>query len=106
MKKLDQIDHNIKPSPGYLLAIRYIPKTTGIVSLHQSAKETDGQDQKSTVLAVGESVDDNNGVTRFSPCKKGDIIIHAASMSEFEIGTDKYRFVHFTQVHGIWEDAK
>lgn len=103
MKKTVQLEHSILPSAGYVLTRNYIPKEK---SVFVPIKETDGFDQKSEVIAVGDKVTDSNGVDRFPPCKVEDIIIHAASMSEFEIDMDKYRFVHFTQVHGVWEGAK
>lgn len=91
----------IKPEKGYLLAIRFVEDST-----FKSTKETDGIDQKSKVLVVGEDVMDNNGNMRTTMAKEGDIILHAYSNKEFEINFTKYRFVHFSEVHGIWEDAE
>ena len=87
---------NINPTAGYLLAKPYIFKST-----FQSVKETDGLDQKSVILEVGDEVEDNNGIARKSPCKKGDVVIHAYSNKEFEVEFTKYRFIHFSEVHGI-----
>lgn len=91
----------IKPEKGYLLAIPFVEDAT-----FKSVKESDGVDQKSKVLVVGDSVMDDKGNMRSTTAKTGDIILHAYSNKEFEINFTKYRFVHFTEVHGIWEDAE
>ena len=89
---------NITPAPGYLLAIPHINKT----STFKPVKETDGLDQLSEVLEVGDSIIDSEGIERKSFAKKGDIILHAYSNKEFEIDFTKYRFVHFTEIHGTY----
>lgn len=87
----------IEPSAGYILCQPYLPKNTTFVS----GRESSGEDQKSEVLVVGNDVIDNEGNLRASPCQKGDIIIHAQTNKEFELSFTKYRFVHFSEVHGI-----
>lgn len=88
----------IKPSPGYFLATRYIEK-----KVFESVKETDGQDQLSEILAVGDDVVDSNGITREAPAKVGDIVYHAYSLKEFERDFTKFRYIHFSEIHGIVE---
>ena len=94
--------YKIIPASGYLLAKPYIEKD----SVFLPAKATDGLDQTSEILAVGESVIDSNGIERKAPCKVGDIVHHAYSNKEVEIKFDKFRYIHFTEVHGVINYAK
>lgn len=89
---------NITPAPGYILAIPYVNED----EVFKSVKETDGQDVKSIVLAISSGVIDAEGVLRTAPCRVGDIVISAYSNKEFEIAFTKYRFLHFTEIHGIY----
>lgn len=92
---------NIKPSPGYILTQPYIED-----KVFKSAKEQDGMDVLSEVLSVGDEVVDSNGVLRQAPCKVGDIVYSAYSLKEFEKDFSKYRFLHFSELHGIMEVKK
>jgi co-chaperonin GroES (HSP10) len=83
--------------PGWLIVKPYVDKEATFVS----EKESAGFSQKSEVLEVGKPVVDSYGILRKPPCKKGNIIIHEYAQNEFEIGFDKYRAIHFSQVIGI-----
>lgn len=87
----------IAPHPGYVLARPYIENNNTLVSI----KDEDGLDQKSEVLSVGDSITDSQGILREAHVKKGDIVLHAFNNSEFTIGSDRFRFIHFTQLHGV-----
>lgn len=87
----------IKPFPGYILATPYINED----EVFKSVKETDGMDQKSVVIAIGDDVLDDNGNTRTTQARLKDIIVHAYSNKEFEIEFTKYRWVHFSEIHGV-----
>jgi co-chaperonin GroES (HSP10) len=89
----------IHPAPGYILAQPYIQKD----SLFQSVKEVSGESQKSEVLAIGEDLVDDNGNIRKPNCKIGDRIIHCYLSEDFNVGTEKFRFVHFSNIRGIME---
>ncbi len=93
---------NIQPAPGYLLTKPYIKED----KIFKSAKETEGEDQLSTIIAVGEDVLDDNGNVRTSPAKVGQIIIHTINNSPIEIEGELYRFVHFVQTHGVYYPDK
>ena len=92
---------NILPHKGYILCKRFVQPQ----SIYKSLGESVGEDQKSEVIAVGEDILDSNNILRTPDCKVGDIIIHADSNKTFEIDHEMYRFVHFSEIHGIWEDA-
>lgn len=92
---------SIKPLDGYVLCVPY----TSEGSPFKPVKEQDGLDQLSEVIAVSEQVLDQNNVIRKCPVKIGDIIHHAYSNSEFEIDFTKYRYVFYSQIHGVM-DAK
>lgn len=92
----------ITPIPGWILAIPYIIPD----SIFSSVKEVSGESMKSEVIAIGEDLTDDNNILRKPNCKLGDIIIHKYLSEDFNIGTTKYRFVHFSDMRGIWEDAK
>lgn len=92
----------IIPSPGYILCEKYVEN-----KIFVSAKESAGEDQKSKVIEVGLPALDDNGHKHESPCKIGDIIIHADSNKTFTYDNILYRMVHFTEVHGIlWEEKE
>lgn len=88
----------IAPSSGYILTKPHVED-----KVFKSVKETDGQDQLSEVIAIGASIRDTNGDWHASPAPVGAIIYHAYSNKEFERDFTKYRFVHFTEIHGILE---
>lgn len=90
---------NIKPTPGYLLCKIYLFEDTPF----KTGREAAGEDKMSEVLEVGENVKDAQGILRTAPCKKGDIILSADSNKTFTIGFDAYRFIHFSEVHGIYK---
>lgn len=85
---------SIKPTPGYLLVKPYIQTNTP----YKTTKEEPGAAQKSEVLAVGDTLIDDAGITREAPCKVGDIIIHTYISDGFDLNFDEYRMVHFSQV--------
>lgn len=91
----------IKPTEGYILTIPHIRKLLGA-----RLKEPSGEDQMSKVLVVGADVKDEQGTVRTTPVKEGDIIIHRESNKDFTFENQLYRFVHFTEVHGIYESTK
>lgn len=97
-----QTTPQIKPIPGWILAVPYIIPD----SIFTSVKEVSGESQKSQVIAVGEDLIDDNGIGRKPNCKIGDIVVHKWLSEDFNIGTIKYRFIHFADVRGIWLDAK
>jgi len=88
----------ITPQPGYILTKPFIIKKT-----FKSPKENIGEDQLSEVIEVGSSVKDDKGELRTTNVKKGDKIYHSYSNKTLEIDFQDYRFVHFTEVHGIYE---
>lgn len=89
---------NIKPLEGYILTIPHVRKLLGT-----DIKEPSGEDQMSKVIAVGSDTTDEQGTVRTTPVKKGDIIVHRESNKDFTLENQLYRFVHFTEVHGIYE---
>lgn len=88
----------VKPHPGYLFVKPYIETDGSFIS----AKETVGEDQRSVVLEIGDSVTDSQGILREANCKKGDIIIHASTNKTIQLDFTEYRFVHFSEIHGLW----
>lgn len=90
----------LSPFPGYILCQMFVPKGP-----FESALESEGEDQLSTVLAVGEPSLDDQGEERFTDAKVGDIIAHAASNKTIKVKHTDYRFVHFTEVHGKYTDS-
>lgn len=92
---------SIKPTPGYLLATPYVGSGPW-----SSVKESAGEDVKSEVVAVGPSVIDSEGIERRAPCNVGDVVISTDSNKTFEDNFTKYRFIHFTEVHGIYEPKR
>ena len=90
---------NITPVSGYILTIPYIQKD----SMFTSIKELSGETMKSEVVAVGSELMDDGGFKREAPCKVGDIILHSYLSEDFNLGTIKYRFVHFSNVRGVWK---
>lgn len=92
----------ITPHPGYILCKPYIEKDKTFIA----AKEQDGLDQRSEILAIGQDVLDSYGVLRKPYCKVGDVILNAYSNKEFELDFTKYRFVHFSEIHGIYATTR
>jgi len=93
---------DITPHPGYILCKPYVETDKPFGSV----KEQDGLDQRSEILAIGQDVLDSYGVFRKPYCKVGDVILHAYSNKEFEVDFTKYRFVHFTEIHGIYATTR
>lgn len=91
----------IIPHPGYILTQPYIPADKPFMGVREEA----GQDQKSLVLKVGSPVIDSNNITRSAGVSMGDIIIHAQTNKDFELDFTLYRFVHFTEVHGVLQEV-
>lgn len=87
-------------APGWLLTKPYLPKD----SLFHSIKETSGETMRSEVLEVGADLVDDNNILRKAPCKKGEIIFHKYISEDFNIATDKFRFVHFADYRGTWKE--
>lgn len=85
------------PLPGWLLTKPYITKEQTFIS----EKESSGDAGKSEVLEVGDTYIDDHGNERRTNVKVGDIILHIYSQNTFEMGFDKYRAVHFSQVISI-----
>ena len=89
--------------PGWIIAKPYISKEQTFIS----EKESSGDAGKSEVLFVGDEYIDDNSNKRTTEVKVGDVILHIYSQNSFELGFDKYRAVHFSQVISIIkEDAK
>ena len=88
---------SIQPLPGWVITKPYInPKSTFV-----SAKETQGDAQRSVVLAVGDNYEDEYGNVKVSHVKVGDIILHFYAQHTFEKDFDQYRAVHFNNIIGI-----
>lgn len=85
------------PQPGFIILKPYIEKKQTFVS----GKETAGDAQQSEVIAVGKEYIDDNGNKRTTNVKKGNVILHFYTQHTYEVGFDKYRAVHFSQVIGI-----
>ena len=83
--------------PGWIITKPYIPTDATFVS----ANETSGDAQKSEVLEVGEAYRDDNGNIREPLVKPGDIVLHFYAQQTYEVGFDKFRAVHFSQIIGI-----
>lgn len=87
----------ITPVKGWLLGVPYIKKD----SLFTSAKEVSGETMCSEIIAVGDTLIDDNNIERKAPCQVGDVIYHKFLSEDFNVGTTKYRFIHFADVRGI-----
>lgn len=88
---------NISPIAGWCLGIPYIKKD----SMFTSIKELSGESMCSEIIAVGDTLIDDNGIERKAPCKFGDLIYHKYLSEDFNQGTTKYRFIHFSDIRGI-----
>ncbi len=86
-----------KALPGWIICKPYVSKDQTFVS----EKESSGDAQKSEVLSVGKDYVDDHGNKRTAEVKVGDVILHFYSQHTYEIGFDKYRAIHFSQVIGI-----
>ena len=82
---------------GWIITIPYISKD----QTFQSDKETSGEAQQSTAIAVGGPYIDDRGQKHTTDVKVGDVILHTYSMDSCTIGFDKYRIVPFSRVLGI-----
>jgi len=84
------------PLPGYLIAEPFVE-----AGVFKPAKEQDGLDQTSKVLKISSGVIDNHNNLRSCPVQEGQVIHHAYSNKEVEINFKKYRYIHFSECHGI-----
>jgi len=82
--------------PGYILVKPYVNDKDTFSSVRKAV----GEALISEVLAVGDSVVDDNGTLRTCPVSVGDVIVHAYNAKDFEIKFKKRRFVHFTEIYG------
>ena len=83
--------------PGWIIAKPYISKDQTFIS----EKESSGDAGKSEVLAVGGEFMDEHGNIRHIEVKVGDVILHIYSQNSYEMGFEKYRAVHFSQVIAV-----
>lgn len=87
----------IIPANGYILAKIYTPTN----QVFKSTKEEPGDAVVSEVVAVGDPIVTDGNITRESPCKVGDIIIHRYTQDTLEdFNHDYYRFVFFGDYRG------
>lgn len=92
--------HKIVPNTGYILVQPFVQE-----GIFKSIRTTAGEVEKSTVIAIGGVLTDDHNIKRTAGCKVGDIILHSYIHDDLNIGSDKYKFVHFSNVRGVWEDA-
>ena len=83
-----------QPFPGWIIAKPYISEEQTFKSL----KEEAGSAQKSEVIAIGGSYNDDHGNLRECPCEVGEIILHQYISDDYEQGFDKFRAIKFHQV--------
>ncbi len=83
--------------PGFIIARPYVSKDQTFVSVKESA----GDAQQSEVISVGKDYIDDHGNKRAAEVEVGDIILHFYAQHTYEVGFDKYRAIHFSQVMGI-----
>jgi co-chaperonin GroES (HSP10) len=89
---------HITPEPGELLCKKYSPQDVFV-----PVREEVGEAQVSVIMAIGDSVVDNNNVVRDpnDSWEVGTIIYHQYSSNDFEWSKELYRFVNFSKVLGV-----
>lgn len=92
---------NLKPAAGYLIVepLEADVKTASGIYLPESAEE---KPQKGKVLAIGADEVTEQGTTRKSPVKVGDIVVYKKwGGSEVKIDGKEYLFAKFEDILAV-----